>query len=178
MIREIFSELLIYICNHWISSFPSHTIRNLFYSKAMKFHIGEESTIFLGCRFDASKTLHLGDFSVINANCRLDTRGTITIGNRVSISDSVMILTADHEVDDKYFVGRTREVIIEDYAWIGTRALILPGVTIGKGAVIGAGSVVTKNVAPYAVVAGVPAKVIRRRSEDLDYKLIYFRKFH
>jgi maltose O-acetyltransferase len=114
---------------------------------------------------------------VINANCRLDTRGAINIGNSVSISNEVMILTADHDMDDRSFIGRNRPVVIEDYAWIGSRAILLPGVTIGKGAVVAAGSVVAKDVSPYMVVGGVPAKVIRQRSQDLDYRHDYFRKF-
>ena len=144
----------------------------------MKFKLGKQSTILMSCRFDASKTLSIGDYSVINGNCRLDTRGGITIGSCVSISDSVIILSADHDLDDRNFKSRTKEVIIHDYVWIGTRALILPGITIGKGAVIAAGSIVTKDVPPYSVVAGIPARLIKKRKEDLEYKPVYFRKFH
>ena len=67
--------------------------------------------------------------------------------------------------------------IIEDYVWIGTRAIILPGVRIGKGAVIGAGSVVTKDVGEYEFVAGNPAKFIKRRNKNLEYNCKYLKWF-
>lgn len=107
--------------------------------------------------------------SVINANCRLDTRGGIYIGENVSISNQVVILTADHDMDSSDMAGRTKKVTIEDYVWIGTRAMIMPGVIIGKGAVVAAGAVVTKNVEPFEVVAGVPARRIKNRMERKDY---------
>ncbi len=75
------------------------------------------------------------------------------------------------------FSGRVRPVVIEDYVFIGTRAMILPGVTLGKGSAVGAGAVVTKSVPPFTVVAGVPAKPISDRRTDLDYNCIYLRLF-
>lgn len=178
MYKSILSELRLYFCNEWLLNIPSHSVRNLFYRKAMKFKMGTQSTILMHCTFDAAKAFSMGDYSVINANCRLDTRGGIFIGNNVSISNNVMILTADHDMDDPSFKGRTRKVIIEDYVWVGTRALILPGVTLGIGSVVAAGSVVTKDVLPYMVVAGIPAKVIKKRNDVLNYRPVYFRKFH
>lgn len=66
----------------------------------------------------------------------------------------------------KYIEGK---VVIDDYAWVSTNAMIMPGVTIGEGAVVAAGAVVTRNVEPYAIVGGVPAKKIGERNKDLDY---------
>ena len=129
------------------------------------------------CSFDAAQGLTIGRDSVINKGCRLDTRGEIRIGEKVSISDEVVILTADHDVDSKNFVGRARKVVIEDFVWIGTRAMILPGVTIGKGAIIAAGTLVTKNVDSFAIVAGVPAKFIKNRRGDISYETLYRRLF-
>ncbi len=70
-----------------------------------------------------------------------------------------------------------RPVVIGDHVWIGARALICPGVTIGEGAVVGAGAVVTRDVAPYAIVAGNPARVIGQRTRDLHYRTRYFPLF-
>ena len=114
---------------------------------------------------------------MVNSGCRLDTRGGIKIGSNVGISQQVIILTADHDMNFSDFAGRSREVVIEDYAFIGTRAMVLPGITIGRGAIIAAGAIVTKDVPAYAVVAGVPAKVVKERRKDLDYSAEYFRKF-
>lgn len=143
----------------------------------MDFKIGEGSTVLMNCSFDCTKSFTIGENSVVNGNCRMDTRGGIVIGDNVSISADVIILTADHDLNTVDFSGNSSPVFIEDYAWIGTRAMILPGVKIGKGAVIAAGSVVTKNVEPYHVVAGVPAKFIKKRIENLNYFISYKRLF-
>ena len=174
---SVFSEFRLYLCNHFISNFPSHTIRLLFYREFMGFNIGKGSSIFMGCKFDCARGLTIGVNCVVNARCRLDSRGELIIGDNVSISEDVIILTADHDIDAPDFTGRNKNVIIGDYAWIGTRAMILPGVNTGKGAVIAAGSVVTKNVNAFQVVAGVPAIFIKTRNENLDYKINYQRLF-
>lgn len=176
--RVFFAELRVYVCNKWIASIPSHAIRNWYYRRIMKFVIPKESTICMDCSFDSAKKFSIGKFSVINPKCRLDTRGGITIGNKVGLSQEVVILTADHDMNSALFEGRNRPVVIQDYVWIGTRAIILPGVTIAEGAVIAAGAVVTKDVEAYSVVGGVPAKVISYRLKDLQYgKEIYRRYF-
>jgi acetyltransferase-like isoleucine patch superfamily enzyme len=177
MIRRYLSEFRIYICNNLTNKFPSHRFRKLFYSYAMNFEIGNQSTIHMNCTFDCAGGLSIGTQSVINAKCRIDTRGQIKIGNKTVVSQEVIILTADHDMDTPGFVGREKPVIIDDYVWIGTRAMILPGITIGRGAVVGAGSIVTKDVAAYTVVAGVPAKFMRMRSTELDYNPYYKRLF-
>lgn len=136
----------------------------------MKFNIDKGSFIFLKCTFDSSKNLKIGKDSVINSNCRIDTRGGVEIGENVSISSDVTILTADHDMNCPHMTGRQKKVVIEDYVWIGTKAIIMPGITIKKGAVIGVGAVVTKNVNSFDVVAGVPAKVIKKRPEFPKFK--------
>lgn len=177
MASQLLSEFRIYICNELISGFPSHRVRNWFYRKVMGFRVGTRSTVFMHCTFDCTKGFSIGDHSVVNSKCRLDARGGIRIGNNVGISQEVIILTADHDPGLSDFGGRNREVVIEDYAFIGTRAMILPGITIGQGAVVAAGAIVTKDVAPYTVVAGIPAKFVKERRKDLNYSAEYFRKF-
>ena len=84
-----------------------------------------------------------------------------------------MLITSNHLKDDPYFGVEDKPITIEDYAWVGSRATVLPGVTIGRGAVVAAGAVVTKDVPAYAVVGGVPAKVIGERAKDLRYNLSF-----
>lgn len=143
----------------------------------MGFKISKESFIFLGCKFDCTKGLVIGKNSVINARCRLDNRGGIDIGENVSVSSDVIILTAEHDMDTHDFAGRNKKVIIEDYVWIGTRAMVLPGITVSRGALIAAGSIVTKDVPAFSVVAGVPARFIKKRPENINYDASYSRLF-
>lgn len=175
--KRILSEFKLYLCNNWINRVPSHRIRLIFYRKIMKFVIEKDCAIFLGCTFNCSGGLHMGHQSVINGSCRIDTRGGIRIGRNVVISQDSTIITADHDMNSNAFEGRLRHVIIEDYVWIGARAMILAGVTIGKGSVVAAGSVVTKNIEECIMVGGVPAKFIKKRKEDLEYKTYYRRLF-
>jgi maltose O-acetyltransferase len=127
--------------------------------------------------FDTRKNFYIGNNSVLNQKCRIDNRGGITIGNNVSISAEVCILTADHDLQCSYCTGRSRPVVIEDYVFIGTRAMILPGVSLGRGSAVAAGAVVTRDVPPYTVVAGVPARPISNRPTDLRYTVNYGRLF-
>ncbi|MEW6491547.1 MAG: acyltransferase [Cyanobacteriota bacterium] len=176
--KQVLSEGLLYLTNHLINQIPLGFLRLNFYRKFLKFEIDSDSVIFMEAWFDTRKNLKLGKNSVINQKCRLDNRGGITIGENVSISAEVCILTADHDLQCCNFTGRTRPVYIEDYVFIGTRAMILPGVTLGKGCAVAAGAVVTKSVPPFTIVAGVPAKPIGKRPTELQYRLNYRRLFH
>ncbi|KAG3132975.1 hypothetical protein PI126_g19375 [Phytophthora idaei] len=96
-------------------------------------------------------------------------RGEITIGNRVMLAPNVQLYTATHPLGPKTRATgyeRTKPITIEDDVWIGGSVVVLPGVTIGRGAVIGAGSVVTKNVPPMCMYAGNPAKFIKKIEEE------------
>jgi acetyltransferase-like isoleucine patch superfamily enzyme len=176
-LSSFFSELRLYFCNYWITNIPSHTIRLFYYKKIMNFQIGSGSTILMNCKFNCAGGLTIGENSVINGNCRLDSRGKLEIGNNVCISHDVFLLTADHNADLIGVLGRNKKIIIEDYVWIGARAMLLPGVKIGKGAVIAAGAIVTRNVDNLKIVAGVPAKIINSRPEKFNYSASYIRLF-
>lgn len=104
----------------------------------------------------------------VNDYCILYGTGGITIGNDVHIAAHTVIISSEHDYDKLgtlHFsqIMSSRGVKIEDNVWIGSRVVILDGVTIGKGAVIGAGAVVTKDIPAYAVAVGVPARVIKTR---------------
>ncbi|WP_429190697.1 acyltransferase [Fusobacterium sp. PH5-44] len=147
----------------------------------MKINIGKQTSIHLNVYIEGinplKKRLVIGENTSIGRNSYLDTRGKLKIGNNVSISPNVKIITGEHELNSATFDYISSPIIIEDYVWIGTGAIILPGIILGKGAVIAAGSVVTKNVDSYSVVGGNPAKFIKKRSQELDYKIIYFEPF-
>lgn len=177
-IKLVCYEGLLYLSNSLIAKIPSHFVRKAFYRNALNLKIGKNSYIFMGASFDTRKNFVMGYNSVINQNCRLDNRGGLYIGNNVSISADVQILTADHNLHSSRFEGRTKPVTIYDYVFVGTRAMILPGVTLGKGCVVCAGAVVTKSVDENVMVAGVPARPIGKRNETYDYIINYGRLFH
>ena len=177
LLRRIWFDGLLFFCNHIVAHVPSHCLRRWFYRGLMQFEIGERSYIFMGARFDGRRSFKIGHHSTVNERCRLDNRGGLEIGSNVSISSEVCILSADHDPQSPDFAGRNRAVRIEDYVFVGTRAMILPGVNIGRGAVVAAGAIVTRNVTPLSIVAGSPAKEIGKRNPDLNYQIDYGRLF-
>ena len=115
------------------------------------------------------KLLSIGEESFLG-RVKIALHDEVIIGNRVCINDGVEILTASHDVYDPEWKHVKNKIIIEDYAWIGTGAMILPGVVIGKGAVVGARAVVSKSVLPGNIVVGNPARPItKKRTEELNY---------
>jgi maltose O-acetyltransferase len=137
-----------------------------------KIKIGDNSSIHIPIRIYALGNLTVGENTIINHSCYLDNRNGIYIGNNVSISHCCKIYTLGHDIDDEIFYTKGAPVVIEDFAVIFPNSIIMPGVKIGKGAVVYPGSVVTKDIKEYEVVGGNPAKYIKERNHNLDYKFI------
>lgn len=156
-----------------VKNLPTHLLRKIILKYFFKAKIGKKVGIYMGVEIRSPWKLHIGDGSIIGHNCTLDARRTLLIGKNVNISSDAVIWTLHHDYNSKGFDGIGGTVTIEDYAWICNRAIILPNVTIGKGAVVAAGAVVTKNVDAYTVVGGIPAKKIANRSTELEYHLDY-----
>lgn len=155
----------------WIGLFPSHLFRIMFY-KMVGIKIGKNSRIHIGARFFYPGNIKIGEGTIIGDNAFLDGRDKLIIGNNVDIASSVMIYNSEHDINSEDFGAILAPVVIEDYVFIGPRVTILPGVKIGKGAVIAAGAVVIKDVKEFAIVGGVPAQLIdERKIKDLNYKL-------
>lgn len=148
---------------------PSHLFRRMMYRHVFRVRLGKGSVIHWQCRFFEPSGVTIGEHCVIGNNAFLDGRGGLTIGNCVVTAAEVSIYTWQHDIDSPQFAVTGGPVVIEDYVYIGPRAIILPGTHIGYGAVIAAGAVVTSDVPAYAVVGGVPARFIRERSRDLRY---------
>ncbi len=110
---------------------------------------------------------HIGRF------CQIDARGGISIGRNVVIASHTLLITADHDPNSPDFAGRLGRIVIDDRAWLGSRVVVLKGVTIGEGAIVAAGSVVHRDVAPWSIVSGVPAVPIGERPRDLTYQVDY-----
>ena len=140
--------------------------------------IGSRTIVDMNCYFMGPEKLSIGKHSHINRGCMVDSRGTVIIGNNVSISHCVSICSAAHDFNSPSFNYISAPIIIDDYVWIGLKAIILKGVHIGEGAVVAAGSVVTHNVEPYSIYAGVPAKKIGERRRHCAYNcsdFIYYK---
>lgn len=128
-------------------------------------NLGENSTIiapFSGAAFDRIK---VGNNVFINSNSLLMARGSITIEDDVMLAANVQLLSNNHDEYDRQ-VLICKEILIKKGAWIGAGASILPGVCIGKYAIVGAGAIVTKDVPDYAVAVGIPAKVVKTLDKD------------
>ena len=180
---------------------PSHMIRLFLYRHVFRMRIGKDTSIHWLARFNKPSGIAIGQNTIIGNDAFLDgrsirvkqphensfvsymkdflspTKRPLRIGNNVSIAGEVRIYTMQHDIDDPDFKEVEAAVIIDDYVAIGTRVTILPGVHIGKGAVVASGAVVTKDVEPYTVVGGVPAVFIRNRSKDLRYTLKFAKLF-
>ena len=143
----------------------------------MNYEIGKNSYVFMDAWFDTRGNCSIGKNSVINQDCRLDNRGGIRIEENVSISPEVHLITADHDIDSPKCAGRQAPIHIGKRVFIGSRATILPGVTIGEGALVAACACVTRNVLPFKVVGGIPAREIRTRPKNLEYETFYRRHF-
>ena len=155
----------------WIGYVPSHFIRKLKY-RFFGIKIGKGSTIHMWANFFDPKNIVIGEDTIIGDHAFLDGRAKLTIGNHVDIASSVMIYNSEHDLSKDDFAAILAPVSISDYVFIGPRVTILPGVTIGKGAVVAAGAVVTKDVPPFTIVGGVPAKEIgERKNKNPNYLL-------
>ncbi len=153
---------------------PSHHIRNFIYRHLYLVDLANGAAIYHGAEIRAGINLHIGEGSIIGDQAILDARNGIRIGKNVNFSSGVHIWTEQHDHSDPGFrclSDSTYGVDICDRAWIGPGVTILHSVTIGEGAVVAAGSVVTKDIAPFSIVAGIPAKKIGERNKNLQYSL-------
>ncbi|TSC87753.1 MAG: acetyltransferase [Microgenomates group bacterium Gr01-1014_7] len=156
---------------HLLVNIPSHHLRR-FLMRIAGAKIGKYSSIHMDCRFFSLKKLKIEEDSVIGYGVFLDGRDKITIGSHVDIASEVMIYTSEHDINSEDFRAITGSVEIGDYVFIGPRAIILPGVRIGKGAVVAAGAVVTKDVSEFVIVGGIPAEIIgERKLKDPKYRV-------
>jgi acetyltransferase-like isoleucine patch superfamily enzyme len=150
---------------------PLWSVRKLVYSLA-GVKIGQGSKIHIYCRFFEPKNITIGQDSIIGEMAFLDGRAKLSVGDHTDIASQVLIYNSENDINDPTFKANIAEVKIGNHVFVGPRAIILPGVTIGDGAVIAAGAVVTKDVPPLKIYGGVPAKEIGNRGlTDPTYHL-------
>lgn len=171
-LRVLGIRCLNYVTNHIVAHVPSYTVRHGWYRQVLGIGLAPSAGIHLGCYVwfygpsaNRRNPVSIGEHSHINRDCTLDVRGGLRIGDNVSVSPGVVIITSAKQSTSRGG-GEGKRVVIEDNAWVGVRAVVLPGVTIGHGAVVGAGSVVMQDVPPFAVVVGSPARAVGKRTPD------------
>lgn len=169
-LRYIAGTLVIWSYNQLITHVPFSVLRKIF----LKPYLGLlDDRVYIGrrTRFLNGGKVHLGKRSYINADCLFDGRKyEIRCGSDVSIGPNATILTLGHDTQSPDFTDKGGPVTIGDRAWICFGAIVLPGVTIGEGAVVGAGAVVSKDVEPFTIVAGNPARVVGQRNTEINYR--------
>lgn len=150
---------------------PRHKIFNLIKSNYLRIQgcqVGYGVTFYPGIRLSPGMNMQIGNHVDFAWGVIVTTKGGIKIGDRVLIGYNTQILSANHIIPPKrgkvFGSGHAlKKVQIENDVWIGANCVVLPGVTIGTGAIVAAGSVVTKDVKPYTIVGGIPAKLIKER---------------
>lgn len=166
--HKIIYYSLVLFGNTVINKIPSRHLRK-YWLLLFRAKIGKRSYLSRRVEVILPLGLQIGKNVTVGWFAELDARGGLIIGDNTNISSHVKIITGSHDIDDSNYSAKFKPVIIGKRCWIGTGAIILQGVTIGDGAVVAAGAVVTKNVPPYTVVGGIPAKKIKMRNNHLTY---------
>lgn len=168
--KHFFSDILHFVLNI-VMKIPIHFFRILVL-RMLKMKIGVHSAICRSTEVRSPYRVSIGSWTTVNKRVLLDGRGgELKIGNSVDIAQECNIWTLQHDYNSPSYNTKGGGVVIEDYVWLASRVTVLPGVTIGKGSVVGACSVVTKDVPPMSIVVGIPARVIGKRDDCLKYKL-------
>lgn len=159
--------------NSIIAHVPSRTIRAAYLRLWLKAY-GRGTGVQRGVKILQGRKILLAERVVINFGCLLDGRRyEIHVGPDTSIGPEASILTLGHDPQSPEFADKGGPVRIGARVWIGYRAILMPGITVGEGAVIAAGSVVTRDVQPFEIVAGAPARVVGERNRALTYRLSF-----
>jgi acetyltransferase-like isoleucine patch superfamily enzyme len=156
--------------NILINKIPSHTVR-IWWLRLGGAKIGKGSSVWRNTEVIGIENLRIGDDTAIGWHCLLDARGGLIIGNHVTIASYVLIIAGGHDTMSPEFWALGEPIYIHDYTWIASRAMVISGAHIGEGAIVVAGTIVNKKIAPYKIVGGSGAKPIADRPQNLSYKV-------
>lgn len=180
-LKEAWPKIMARLYNYWldfelliltlVGNIPIWFTRRFFYQLA-GIKIGKRSHFHMWTRFYQPKNILVGDDTIIGDQVFLDGRDKLKIGNHVEIASQVLIYNSEHDINSEGFEAIYGQVEIGDYVFIGPRAIILPGIKIGKGAIVAAGAVVTKDIPEFAIAGGVPAKIIGERKNKNPHYIL------
>lgn len=155
-----------------IGRVPCHTYRKFMLKYFFQMNICEDVLLYGGFEIRSPWNVYLGRGTIIGHAAILDGRNGIIIGKNVNLSTGVWIWTEQHDLQDPDFADNDKggTVVIDDRAWISSRTTILPKVHVGEGAVLAAGAVAVKDLDPFTVYGGIPAKKIKGRNTNLSYE--------
>lgn len=168
----VLAALRYYVANAFVAALPNEAVRKAYYRRVLGIHIGRDTHLAMRIFFTGYHhrcSVSIGDNCVVNRQCHIDGRSGVVIGNNVNVSLQCCLISLQHDHNDPQFGAVGAPIVVKDHAWLGARAVILPGVTIGEGAVVAAGAVVTRTVPDYTVVGGVPAREIGQRNRNIAY---------
>lgn len=159
------------MCVIYVGKIKSQYLRLFVYKKVFLINIEPKVIIYRNAEIRDPHKLKIGKGSIIGNDAILDARNSIEIGENVNLSTGVWLWSEQHDYQSKDFAldVKKKGIKIGDRAWLGPRTIILPDITIGEGAVVAGGAVVTKDVEAFTVVGGIPAKVIGQRNKNIDY---------
>lgn len=159
-------HLGVVLFNTYVTFIPLHALR-LAVLRLWGAEIGHGVCLLRGTTVLGIEGLRIGDESAIGFRCLLDARGGLEIGNRVVIASDTQFIGGGHDLGD--FSSYLLRMVVEDHVWIASRATVTGNLTIGRGAVVATCALVRQDVAPMAIVGGVPAIVLGQRESDLSY---------
>ena len=179
--RDLAKDLVLFGANRVVGQLPGHALRLAYYRHALGWQIGARSSIHHGLKvFGGRGRVWIGERSTLQMDCLIVGAGLadLRIGDDVAIAYQARLILGAHDILSPHFDGINGPIAIENHVFVATGATILLGVTLGEGAVVTAGSVVTKSVPPFAIVRGNPAQVVGSRPRHLDYSPEHFWTFH
>lgn len=175
MKRRLAKSINLYLyglCRYYsilIGRIPSQRIRNFLMRHALCMDISPKTILYGGFEVRSPWNIHIGE-SVIGVGALLDGRSGIKIEDRVCLAQNVKLFTLQHDVNDPHFAAVGGGITLKEYSWVSSGTTVLPGITVGKGAVLASGAIATKDLEEYGVYAGIPAKKISERNRDLEYE--------
>lgn len=163
------------VANCFVNKIPAWWLRKILY-KSLGMKIGKYARIGIGTIVVYPKRISIGDRAIINEYCFLDGRGELYIGNNVSISIYSRLVSASHKLNNDYFEYQYSPIVIENYAFVGTGAIVLEGTHLGEGCCIGAGAVVKGHYEPNSIYIGNPA--VKTCSRNCNYKYELYQDYY